>query len=299
MQLGLDADTANSNNTLVARDGTGAFAAGNISAGTVDGSTITASTKFVGDINEANTTKDGFFDNLTVSGTFTSDFSLSGATGTLPIANGGTAGTTASAARTNLDVYSKAETYTQSQIDSAISSGVGGVSTSSISNGTSNVSVAASSNINFTHNSNLVGAVKSTGIELESGFKFIGTATEAEYADLAEKYSTVEELPAGTAVAVGTDATDAEVVPASASSFCIGVVSTDPALMMNSKAEGQYIGLKGRLPVRVKGPVAKGQAVYAMADGVSTTIATTALVGIALETNSAEEEKLVECVLKV
>jgi hypothetical protein len=36
-----------------------------------------------------------------------------------------------------------------------------------------------------------------------------------------------------------------------------------------------------------------------MADGVSTTIATTALVGIALETNSAEEEKLVECVLKV
>ena len=116
---------------------------------------------------------------------------------------------------------------------------------------------------------------------------------------MAEKYSTAEEIPAGTAVAVGTDDTDAEVVPAVASSFCIGVVSTDPALMMNSKAEGQYIGLKGRLPVRVKGPVTKGQAVYAMADGVSTTIATTAVVGIALETNSAEEEKLVECVLKV
>jgi hypothetical protein len=36
-----------------------------------------------------------------------------------------------------------------------------------------------------------------------------------------------------------------------------------------------------------------------MADGVSTTLATTALVGIALESNSDEGEKLVECVLKV
>jgi len=295
VQLGLDASSANANNTLVARDATGAFSAGSISGGT-----ITASTKFVGDINEANTTKDGFFDNLTVGGTLVAaTLNLAGASGTLAIAQGGTAGTTAAAARTNLDVYSKAETYTQSQIDSAISSGIGGVSTSSISNGTSNVSVAAGANITFTHNSSLIGSVKSTGIELETGKKFIGTATEAEYADLAEKYSTAEEIPAGTAVAVGTDATDAEVIPASASSFCIGVVSTDPALMMNSKAEGQYIGLKGRLPVRVKGPVAKGQAVYAMADGVSTTIATTALVGIALETNSTEEEKLVECVLKV
>ena len=125
---------------------------------------------------------------------------------------------------------------------------------------------------------------------------FQGTATQARYADLAEKYTTAEELPAGTAVAVGGEA---EVRPAKASDHSIGVVSTDPAYMMNSEAEGQYIGLKGRLPVRVKGPVSKGQAVYAWEDGVSTTIASTALVGIALESNSDEGEKLVECVLKV
>jgi hypothetical protein len=127
---------------------------------------------------------------------------------------------------------------------------------------------------------------------------FNGTATKARYADLAEKYTTAEELAPGTAVAVCTHE-EHEVEPASASSFCIGVVSTDPAVMMNSEAEGQYIGLKGRLPVRVKGPVKKGQAVYAMADGVSTTIATSALVGIALESNDSDAEKLVECVLKV
>ena len=295
VQLGLDASSANANNTLVARDGTGAFAAGNISAGTV-----TASTKFVGDINEANTTKDGFFDNLTVGGTLVaSTLNLAGASGTLAIAQGGTAGTTAAAARTNLDVYSKAETYTQSQIDSAISSGIGGVSTSSISNGNSNVSVAASSDITFTRGGALIGTVKTTGIELETGKKFIGTATEAEYADLAEKYSTAEELPNGTVVAVGR-MPGHEVDPANRGDIAIGVVSTDPALMMNSKAEGQYIGLKGRLPIRVIGAVKKGDAVYVDDNGcASTEINGGSMVGIALETISVEEEKLVECVLKV
>jgi hypothetical protein len=127
---------------------------------------------------------------------------------------------------------------------------------------------------------------------------FQGTATSARYADLAEKYSTAEELAPGTAVAVCA-CEDHDVEPAKASDHCIGVVSTAPAYMMNSDSEGQYIGLKGRLPVRVKGAVKKGQAVYAMADGVCTTLATTAMVGIAVESNADESEKLVECVLKV
>ena len=125
---------------------------------------------------------------------------------------------------------------------------------------------------------------------------FQGTATSARYADLAEKYTTAEELPAGTAVAVGGEA---EVCPATASNHCIGVVSTDPAYMMNSDSDGQYIGLKGRLPVRVKGVVNKGDAVYALSDGVCTTLATTAMVGIALESSTDDNEKLIECVLKV
>lgn len=127
---------------------------------------------------------------------------------------------------------------------------------------------------------------------------FNGTATAARYADLAEKYTTGEELAPGTAVAVCAHE-DHEVEPASASNLCIGVVSTDPAFMMNSESEGQYIALKGRVPVRVKGAVHKGAPIYALSNGVCTTLATTALVGIALESNSDEGEKLVECVLKV
>lgn len=127
---------------------------------------------------------------------------------------------------------------------------------------------------------------------------FNGTATKARYADLAEKYSTGTDLPIGTAVAVCSHE-DHEVEPANASKLCIGVVSEKPAYLMNSEAEGQAIALKGRVPVRVVGAVKKGQAVFAWDAGVCSTIQTTALIGVALETNDAEGEKLVECVLKV
>jgi len=125
---------------------------------------------------------------------------------------------------------------------------------------------------------------------------FQGTATQARYADLAEKYTTCCECPVGTAMAVGGDE---ETRPAKTSDLCIGVISEKPAYLMNSEADGQAIALKGRVPVRIKGPVSKGQAVYAWDEGVCTTIQSNALVGIALETNNDEDEKLVECVLKV
>ena len=128
---------------------------------------------------------------------------------------------------------------------------------------------------------------------------FNGTATQARYADLAEKYTTGEtELEPGTAVAVIADDC-CEVGPAKSSDICIGVVSTNPAIMMNSEADGQYIALKGRVPVKVEGPVKKGQAVYAWDNGICKTVATSALVGVALESNDNDSIKLVECVLKV
>jgi hypothetical protein len=80
----------------------------------------------------------------------------------------------------------------------------------------------------------------------------------------------------------------------------MGVVSTEPALIMNEDLDGQAIALKGRVPVRVVGTVKKGQALYVDAEGcASTTINGGSIVGIALESNHFEEEKLVECVLKV
>jgi len=94
------------------------------------------------------------------------------------------------------------------------------------------------------------------------------------------------------------DHADHETGPANAGSIAIGVISENPAYLMNSEAEGQAIALKGRVPVRVVGSIRKGEAVYAWENGVCSTIATSALVGVALESNDADGEKLVECVLK-
>jgi len=127
---------------------------------------------------------------------------------------------------------------------------------------------------------------------------FEGIASSARYADLAENYTTAEEHPVGTVMAVSEHG-DHEACAASSSSIVIGVISDKPAYLMNAEAAGQAVGLKGRVPVRVSGPVRKGQAVYAWQGGVASTIATSGLVGVALETDLTESEKLVECVLKV
>jgi len=126
--------------------------------------------------------------------------------------------------------------------------------------------------------------------------KFRGIATSAQYADLAEKYTTDQEYPVGTVMAVGGDA---ETRAAKVSDLAIGVISENPAYLMNAEADGQAIALKGRVPVRVQGPVSKGQPVYAWQDGVASTIASNGLVGVALESSTDDSEKLIECVLKV
>ena len=86
---------------------------------------------------------------------------------------------------------------------------------------------------------------------------FQGTASSAQFADLAEKYETAEELEAGTVVCFGGD----KEVEACKTPVChkvAGVISTDPAYMMNSGGEGQYVALTGRVPCKVTGKVEKG-----------------------------------------
>lgn len=125
---------------------------------------------------------------------------------------------------------------------------------------------------------------------------FRGTALTAKFADLAEIYKTDQDYEVGTVVAVGGAE---EVTAADSKDLAVGVISEAPAYLMNQDADGQAIALKGRVPVRVKGSVNKGDAVYAWSNGVASTVGTQGIVGIALETNDSEEEKLVECVLKV
>jgi hypothetical protein len=86
---------------------------------------------------------------------------------------------------------------------------------------------------------------------------FNGTATAARYADLAEKYSGPADLEAGDVVCFGGEL-EVEACEHEAHHAVAGVISTDPAYMMNSEAEGHYVALTGRVPCKVTGPVAKG-----------------------------------------
>lgn len=86
---------------------------------------------------------------------------------------------------------------------------------------------------------------------------FQGTATSAQYADLAEKYTADADYEPGTVVVFGgkAEVTECKI-------FCdpklAGVVSTAPAHLMNDSIDGVAIALKGRVPCKVDGPVSKG-----------------------------------------
>ena len=84
-----------------------------------------------------------------------------------------------------------------------------------------------------------------------------GTATSAEYADLAERYRSDKAYPAGTVMSVGGDEEVTAATTATAHSV-LGVISENPAYLMNKSLDGATIALKGRVPVRVEGQVNKG-----------------------------------------
>ena len=91
------------------------------------------------------------------------------------------------------------------------------------------------------------------------------TATAARYADLAEKYLADKLYSVGTVVAVGGSA---EVTACQHGDRAIGVVSENPAYIMNEGLEGgTAIALKGRVPVRIVGTVNKGDRLVAADNG--------------------------------
>jgi len=85
-----------------------------------------------------------------------------------------------------------------------------------------------------------------------------GTAVHSLYADLAENYLTDQEYDPGTVVVVGGDA-EVTACTEHGQDNVIGAISTNPAYLMNGATGGQPIALKGRIPLKVFGPIMKGQ----------------------------------------
>jgi len=85
---------------------------------------------------------------------------------------------------------------------------------------------------------------------------FSGTATAARYADVAEKYTTDIDYPVGTVVEVNTLG-NSEITLFSGGSLA-GVISGDPGVMLNADGVGLYVALKGKVPVKCKRQITKG-----------------------------------------
>ena len=188
------------------------------------------------------------------------------------------------------NIYATNFTGTSEKATALVVNGTSRAGSETIANGTVATRTAASEVVN---------AQTIPAGSLKANY-FVGISTQAQYADLAEKYTTAEEHSVGTAMAICTHP-DHEAAPATGNDISIGVVSDSPAYLMNAESEGQIIGLKGRVPIRIIGAVEKGNAVYVGEDGVCQTNNSKGqhIVGIALASNSDKGEKLVECVLKV
>jgi hypothetical protein len=133
-------------------------------------------------------------------------------------------------------------------------------------------------------------------------------ATGAQYSDVAERYAADDFLQKGTVVSIGgteeiTTATE------EMSENVFGVVSTQPAFMMNASAGNNdshpFVAMVGRVPVRVIGLARKGdRLVLSSTKGVARVVranenpTTEQVIGRVLQDKIDTAEHAIECVVQ-
>ena len=154
-----------------------------------------------------------------------------------------------------------------------------GVSSTAISNGTSNVTVLSSGgNILVGVGGANIVVFTSAGIENRMGnatgnignsTAYFNTAfvksTSAQYADLAEMYAADQDYMSGTVVEFGGDQ-EITATTQSHSVLTVGIISTNPSYLMNATLEGEHVlpvALVGRVPCQVIGPIDRGDRLVA------------------------------------
>ena len=178
---------------------------------------------------------------------------------------------------------------------------------------TTNIDIAATSSVDTLTSVVLVGN-QATGNQapfIDSGIQYNANtgvlstiATSAQYADLAEIYSSDALYEPGTVVKIGGEAEITQTTSQNDSQV-FGVISTDPAYLMNSKATGLPVALAGRVPVKVTGLVNKGdRLVSSDTPGVAQAEAAfpadiRTVIGRALQSKTEEGLALIEVVVGV
>ena len=120
---------------------------------------------------------------------------------------------------------------------------------------------SSSGTVNFGSSGNRVTTVFAT--------TFNGTATTAQYADLAENFVPDNNYAPGTVVALG-GVEEITAVNEELSDKVFGVVSSQPAYLMNAGQEnGAPVAVAGRVPVKVTGRINKGDRLVSAGNGVA------------------------------
>ena len=128
-------------------------------------------------------------------------------------------------------------------------------------NGRSNTSITPSANNTYTLGES---SLKWSTVHATT---FSGTATTANYADLAELYLSDYAYEAGTVVRVGGEF-EVTATDGNHNHSVLGVISAYPAYLMNNQLEnGIPVALKGRVPVKVGGTVKKGDRLVGAPEG--------------------------------
>ena len=190
-----------------------------------------------------------------------------------------------------------------------------GIDATSIQSGTSNVRVQTSNgNVSVGVDGSAIIRFTTAGIvnDMGNGAGNIGNATgyfntifakatSAQYADVAEYYSSDQNYTPGTVIVFGGNAEVTASVTA-ADNAVAGVVSTNPAYIMNTGIQCQYsvpVALTGRVPTKVLGSVRKGNMMVSAPGGYAQACATPAIgtvIGKAVE-NFDGKQGIIEVVI--
>ena len=205
------------------------------------------------------TTNTGDITNVSVSGT---GLSGGGASGSVTITSNATNSNTGS-------------TIVARDSSGNFSAGTVTATLSGTATNATNFNVAADNSTNATHYIIFTGGASGnqrpnsdTGLTYNpssntlSTTNFSGTATSAKYADLAEKYTSDADYDAGTVLVFGGDE-EVTICTNKYDKRIAGIVSTDPAYLMNSEGQGATVALLGRVPCKVIGEIRKGDLMVA------------------------------------
>lgn len=136
---------------------------------------------------------------------------------------------------------------------------------------------------------------------------FNGKSTSSQYADLAERFETDAPYEPGTVVALG-GAKEITESQEDASENVFGVISKHPGHLMNALAGTDEthppVAMSGRTPVKVIGPVDKGQRLVSAGNGLArgatrSEVNNFNVIGRSLETKYSDEEGTVEAIVAI